>query len=142
MPLSASGKTDRKRLQFLVSEMTMNELSSFRSNKTTQFKPLSSKMEKRIQSLWEVVFKPSTQISVDDNFFRLGGDSMTAMQLVSMARKEGINMTVDQIFRAPVLSDLALMSKVDKSLLKIVDIPPFSLIVGLDCNKICNEAVL
>jgi amino acid adenylation domain-containing protein len=140
IPLLASGKIDRKRLQLLASEMTTEEFSSFRGNRTINFKQPSSRMEKRIQSLWEAILKTGL-IGVDDNFFRLGGDSLTAMRLVSIARKEGITITVDQVFKNPILSDMALIS-FDESPTKTMDVPPFSLIGELDHEQLCSEAVL
>ncbi|KAH8658518.1 hypothetical protein BX600DRAFT_384590, partial [Xylariales sp. PMI_506] len=106
IPLSASRKVDRGRLQHLVSEITSDELFSLRGVKASKFKPPSSIMEKRIQSLWAVTLNLG-QISVDDHFFQLGGDSLAAMRLVSTARKQGITMTVDQVFKNPTLSAMA-----------------------------------
>ena len=80
------------------------------------------------------------QIELDDNFFRLGADSITAMRLVSLARKEGIAMTVDQIFKNSTLFDIALIAR-DESLIKIVDLPPFSLLEPTDVASLCLEAV-
>jgi aryl carrier-like protein len=130
VPLSASGKVDRKRLQCLASELTLDDLSSFRDTKATKSKPPSSRMEKRLQSLWEAILNTS-QIGRNDNFFRLGGDSLTAMRLVSTARKAGISITVDQVFRNPVLSEMAFISH-DESPTKALDVTPFSLIGDLD----------
>lgn len=140
IPLSASRKIDRRRLQFIVSGMTTVELSSLRGSRTSTFKPPSTRMEKRIQSLWVAILNIG-QIGIDDHFFRLGGDSLTAMRLVSTAGKEGIAMTVDQVFRHPILSHMALTS-FDKMLTKTVEIPPFSLIRALDLDRLCDEAVL
>lgn len=140
IPLSASRKADRRRLQHLVSEMTSDELSSLRGAKTSKFKPSSSIMEKRIQSLWAATLNVG-QIGVDDNFFQLGGDSLSAMRLVSIARKQGITMTVDQIFKNPTLSAMALTS-FEKSPAKTMDVPPFSLIKPRDFEALCSEAVL
>lgn len=139
LPLSASGKIDRKRLQCLTSELTLEELSSFRGTEITKSKPPSSRMEKRIQSLWEAILN-TAQIGVDDNFFRLGGDSLTAMRLVSIARKEGISMTVDQVFKNPILSNMAITSH-DESSIETLNVPRFSMIGNLDREQLCSEAV-
>ncbi|CAI7565835.1 unnamed protein product [Penicillium glandicola] len=54
------------------------------------------------------------QIGMDDSFFQLGGDSIGAMRLVSYARKDGLSLTVAQIFKNPVLGSLALSSEAHK----------------------------
>ncbi|MEV6419528.1 amino acid adenylation domain-containing protein [Streptomyces sp. NPDC051662] len=46
-------------------------------------------------------------VGVDDGFFRLGGDSIMAIQLVSRAREAGLRITVRDVFRYPSMSQLA-----------------------------------
>ncbi|KAJ5965805.1 hypothetical protein N7481_012519 [Penicillium waksmanii] len=43
---------------------------------------------------------------MNSNFFDLGGDSITAMRLATIARREGLALNVKEIFSYPVLSDL------------------------------------
>ncbi|EPS28470.1 hypothetical protein PDE_03416 [Penicillium oxalicum 114-2] len=47
------------------------------------------------------------QIEMDDNFFRLGGDSVLAMKLVSSLRNQGHTLTIADIFQYMRLSDAA-----------------------------------
>jgi amino acid adenylation domain-containing protein len=54
------------------------------------------------------------QVDVDDNFFRLGGDSVLAMKLVSLLRSQGHVLTVADIFRHMRLGDAAKVLKVNK----------------------------
>ncbi|KFZ24453.1 hypothetical protein V502_01069 [Pseudogymnoascus sp. VKM F-4520 (FW-2644)] len=44
---------------------------------------------------------------MDDSFYRLGGDSITAMQVSSQCQAEGITLTVPEIFRGKSISGLA-----------------------------------
>ncbi|MGW6235934.1 amino acid adenylation domain-containing protein [Streptomyces sp. NPDC055094] len=46
-------------------------------------------------------------VGVGDEFFRLGGDSITAIQLVSRARDAGLRFSVRDVFRYPRMSQLA-----------------------------------
>ncbi|MFC9648543.1 amino acid adenylation domain-containing protein [Streptomyces sp. NPDC056937] len=46
-------------------------------------------------------------VGVGDEFFRLGGDSITAIQLVSRARDAGLRISVRDVFRYPSMSQLA-----------------------------------
>ena len=50
---------------------------------------------------------PQEEISGEDSFFDLGGDSITAMKLVGEARDHDLSLTVADIFRNPILNDLA-----------------------------------
>ncbi|WP_063762162.1 non-ribosomal peptide synthetase [Streptomyces bicolor] len=47
------------------------------------------------------------RVGADDNFFRLGGDSITSMQLVSRARGAGVSFTAQDVFERPTAADLA-----------------------------------
>ncbi|MFJ9030554.1 amino acid adenylation domain-containing protein [Streptomyces sp. NPDC102274] len=46
-------------------------------------------------------------VGVGDGFFRLGGDSIMAIQLVSRARDAGLRISVRDVFRYPSMSQLA-----------------------------------
>ncbi|MFF6815491.1 amino acid adenylation domain-containing protein, partial [Streptomyces sp. NPDC012403] len=46
-------------------------------------------------------------VSVDDDFFALGGDSVSAMRLVAAARREGLAIALRDVFEHPTVADLA-----------------------------------
>ncbi|WP_434339687.1 amino acid adenylation domain-containing protein [Motilimonas cestriensis] len=48
------------------------------------------------------------QVGIHDNFFRIGGDSIVSIQLVSRIRQAGYNVQVKDIFDAPTVAQLAL----------------------------------
>lgn len=65
-----------------------------------------SSTERRIANIWaEVLGK--TAIGRDDHFFTVGGDSMTALQVVMAAEEEGLALSVRDLFLHPVLAELA-----------------------------------
>ena len=41
------------------------------------------------------------QVGVHDNFFELGGDSILSIQIISLARREGLKLTPKLLFAAP-----------------------------------------
>src|SRR6185295_2988186 len=47
------------------------------------------------------------QVSVDANFFALGGDSIVSIQVVSRARQAGLGVTVKQLFQHQTIAELA-----------------------------------
>ncbi|MEW2528656.1 amino acid adenylation domain-containing protein [Streptomyces sp. NPDC047071] len=51
------------------------------------------------------------RVGADDHFFRLGGDSITSMQLVSRARAAGVAFTSQDVFERPTAADLARVAK-------------------------------
>ncbi|PTB42650.1 hypothetical protein M441DRAFT_456848, partial [Trichoderma asperellum CBS 433.97] len=108
MPLSVAGKTDRNRLRCIVSEMTIEKISSFTSAMDGIRQP-SMISEITVRDLWaENLGLDPDSIGLDDNYFQLGGDSISAMLLVATSQAEGVQLTVASIFQNPVLSELAL----------------------------------
>ncbi len=74
LPLNANGKTDRKRLP-----SPENLLHTSMTNDSDHMKP-NNELEVQIHSLWSRVLG-QTQISIDKNFFNIGGYSLLLVQL-------------------------------------------------------------
>ena len=107
MPMTSSGKLDRRRLRLAAEAQSEQQLATYRLAGKSGRAP-STDMEKKLQALWESVLRlQRDSIGVEDNFFRLGGDSITAMQLVTAARSEGVLLNVGVIFQKPKLYDMA-----------------------------------
>ncbi|KAL4865220.1 hypothetical protein BDV12DRAFT_200342 [Aspergillus spectabilis] len=72
--------------------------------------------EKQLWRLWSIILGlPPNPVKYRDSFFKLGGDSITAMKLVAAAREEGMMLTVADVFRTPVFENmLALVSEKKK----------------------------
>ncbi|RAK75433.1 putative nonribosomal peptide synthase [Aspergillus fijiensis CBS 313.89] len=101
LPLSPSGKANRKELRALVEAMPRAQLarylgSSSSSSETTQTKrPPASSQEKFVHRAFASVLAVAEDaIGVDDSFFTLGGDSISAMRLLGLCRKGGMRMTM------------------------------------------------
>ena len=106
MPINSSGKLDRNVLQRLATETPPDSpswLGSGHPRKTA----VQTDMEKRLHDLWSQTLKSSSRIFKEDNFFRLGGDSIAAMSLVAEARSRGLSLSVEQIFKQPTLEQMA-----------------------------------
>ncbi|TYA74713.1 thioesterase domain-containing protein [Seonamhaeicola marinus] len=84
------------------------DLNNLKSNLKVSYKGYEDKVpqdidlpqndtEKLLVKLWQDVLGIS-QISVSDNFFEIGGDSILSIQLVSKARKSGLNLRPNQLF--------------------------------------------
>ena len=77
-------------------------------SETRERRPPATAKEQRLQELLATVLKVETaSIDLEDSFLDLGGDSMIAMQLVGVARGQGLSLQVANIFRYPRLRNLA-----------------------------------
>ncbi|KAH8195839.1 hypothetical protein TruAng_009992 [Truncatella angustata] len=107
IPLNSSGKTDRKKLREIGAGFKTQQLVEIGGSSTEKRSPSTNK-ERILQQIWAQLFNLDPMlIYANDHFFRLGGNSITAMKLVVMARNEGFNIAVPSIFRNPRLSSLA-----------------------------------
>jgi amino acid adenylation domain-containing protein/non-ribosomal peptide synthase protein (TIGR01720 family) len=108
VPLTFSGKIDRPRLVQKVTLSTMEELADSQCRRDRAKVAPRTAMEVRLLRAWTLVLDLAQEsVSIEDNFFRLGGDSVQAMRLVARAREEGLELTVNDVFKNPVLKDLA-----------------------------------
>ncbi|EXK27244.1 hypothetical protein FOMG_16308 [Fusarium oxysporum f. sp. melonis 26406] len=133
MPLTLAGKLDRQRLKVIAKSIPPQLMASYKLSGTARTGNLpTTAMQRKLQKAWATVLNiPIDQISKDDSFFRLGGDSVDAMKLVAASRTEGVVITVMAIFNNPVLSDMAMSCKhSDETPVSIID--PFSLLSDVE----------
>ncbi|KAF5854913.1 hypothetical protein ETB97_010676, partial [Aspergillus alliaceus] len=110
LPMTATGKLDRRHLCGLAMNSSPDDMALYRLSNASTRTP-STRMELDLQALWSQVLQVDTAlISVNAHFFRLGGDSIAAMKLVTVSRYNGISLTVTDIFRNPFLCDLAALA--------------------------------
>lgn len=87
MPLTNNGKVDRKSLP-------EPDGDTFDAD---EYLGARTETESKLVEIWEKLLGKE-QIGIHDNFFKLGGESIIAIQVVSRARKEGIILKVKDIF--------------------------------------------
>ncbi|KAH7253325.1 hypothetical protein B0J15DRAFT_39227 [Fusarium solani] len=109
----------------------------------TESTPLTTK-ERVLRSLWSKFLNVEEEkLSLDDNFFRLGGDSIVAMRMVSALRQLGYRLSVAAIFQYMQLRGMA------NSLVEIPTEPqetvkeyaPFSLLSQTDVDGFLAEKI-
>ena len=133
MPYSSSLKIDRRALQAHVSNLTRSQLIGLAQTNeapTTEEdeESILNPVEKAIQKLWaESLLLDPSQIGCQDNFFSLGGTSITVMRVITTARQNGILFSYSDMFRTPSLRALAQISSTNSTNQRIA-IAPFSLI--------------
>lgn len=130
MPWTAAGKLDRNRLRNLVQNLSQEAMTPYRLTSKMNKKQASTETEKKILKIvCSVLNLPESAVGVDDNFIRLGGDSVSAMRLVAATQTERLELSVADIFKNPKLSDIAAKCKiVDKPTLFEKAIQPFELL--------------
>ncbi len=99
MPLTQSGKIDRKSLPIVTS---FNQRNSSKVNKEAR-----TVTEKFLVGLWKEVLALES-ISIDDDFFELGGYSILAVKIVLAIEKEyQIRLPLATLFDNPTIESLA-----------------------------------
>jgi yersiniabactin nonribosomal peptide synthetase len=96
LPLSSNGKIDRKRLEQINSSLLDKEEKKIVLPETD--------IEKKVYDVCTKVLK-CKNLSITDNFFEAGGDSITAIQCVNILKKEyGLHISLKQLFQADSLA--------------------------------------
>jgi amino acid adenylation domain-containing protein len=96
LPLGSSGKVDRRRLP---------DPSGAGETPISSTRPRDA-LEQRLALLWADVLGV-THVSVDANFFDLGGDSIRAIQLAARAASTGLCFEASQLFQFQTVAELA-----------------------------------
>ncbi|MCS6287706.1 MAG: amino acid adenylation domain-containing protein [Nitrospira sp.] len=96
LPLSPNGKVDRKALP--VPEME--------GQRTEAYVPPATEVEQQLAAIWAQALGLA-RVGRHDNFFALGGDSITSLQVLAKAYREGITLTPKQLFEHPTIASAA-----------------------------------
>ena len=121
LPMTQSRKVDRRLLQQVCADLSRNELLSISSDGalstvgTKATTNLATQAEIKLAAMWEKVLNIKG-IGRSSNFFRLGGNSMSSLQLRAEARRCGLSLSVADIFGNPVLMEMAKLLPVDNFL--------------------------
>ncbi|MFJ9691430.1 amino acid adenylation domain-containing protein [Kitasatospora sp. NPDC101183] len=99
LPLTANGKLDRRALP----EPDFGARASERAARNPR--------EEVLCALFAEVLGLE-RVGIDDSFFELGGDSIVSIQLVSRARKAGLEFSPRDVFRHRTVEALALVAEV------------------------------
>jgi amino acid adenylation domain-containing protein len=96
LPLTRNGKLDRRALP---------EPDPARCAGDAEFVAPRTAIENRVADVWRDVLKLD-RVSIQDDFFALGGHSLTAMQTVARLRSTLPDLTVNTMFAHPTISGL------------------------------------
>lgn len=113
LPLNTSGKLDRSQISRWLEEMDEETYSQILDAEKEQALGPITVMDRKLQEIVGRVLNLSVDcVMLHRSFLSLGGDSITAMQLVSRGRAEGIAVRVQDILQSENISQLALVARV------------------------------
>jgi amino acid adenylation domain-containing protein len=125
-PLTRTGKLDRKKIRATAALLSPQQLDEYDSSTNATGLP-TTREEIFLQRAWaHVLNKDVASIGLHSNFFRMGGDSILAMTLISQAREAGYSIKMADIFNHPKLANLA-AAAVRTNASTRSTIPPFAL---------------
>ncbi|BAZ22952.1 amino acid adenylation domain-containing protein [Kalymmatonema gypsitolerans NIES-4073] len=96
LPLTANGKVDRLALPAPDGEIT----------RVREYVEPRTAIEQSLTNIWQELLLVE-KVSIYDNFFEIGGDSILSIQVVSRAKNTGIQITPKQIFQHQTIAELA-----------------------------------
>jgi non-ribosomal peptide synthetase component F/acyl carrier protein len=99
LPLTASGKVDRKALPEPGAAVHSEGI----------YTPPRNRIEERLVDLWaEIIGIKKETIGIEADFFKLGGHSLGAVKLIARIHKEiNTHIPMNILFKAPTIRDLA-----------------------------------
>nr|POF18032.1 nonribosomal peptide synthetase dtxs1 [Quercus suber] len=97
LPVTTSGKVDGKFLHSLLAGLSVEAMSCFSMEERRVFRAPYTETESSLRSLWSQVLDiRETEIGIDDNFYRLGGDSIKIVSLVGLIKRQyGVSLSRD-----------------------------------------------
>jgi amino acid adenylation domain-containing protein/non-ribosomal peptide synthase protein (TIGR01720 family) len=103
-PLSSSGKVDRKALpnpEFFLKQ-------TYQKTSLPQ-----TEEEKVLADVWQTLLGIE-RVSLEDNFFEMGGDSIMSIQMIARANSAGLRITPRQLFQYPTIGELVKVIGLDE----------------------------
>ena len=102
LPLTANGKVDRRALPAPDSRALQSD---------SNYVAASTPAEQILIEIWQQVLGVE-RVSIRDNFFDLGGDSILSIQIVARANRAGLRISPKQLFDHPTVVLLAAMAEI------------------------------
>jgi hypothetical protein len=142
LPLTATGKQDRQKLRKYTSRLYTEHMELGATFKPfIPDKAIPTASEIRLREIWsKILQRPTESIGLNDTFFGLGGNSLSAVSLVAEARNMGVSLTVQAIFKNPSLRQMTSAADFSTNP-RAVGPLAFSLTGGVDRGSLLEDAV-
>jgi amino acid adenylation domain-containing protein len=129
LPLNTNGKVDRRALP--APERARPDLAN-------EFVPPRTANEQALAAIWSEVLEVEP-VGAQDNFFELGGDSIRSIRVLSKAREQGLNVSLEHIFQFPTVAGLTACAEKSAHKGSNRTTSPFALISGEDRAKLPQD---
>ncbi|PYH65934.1 nonribosomal peptide synthase [Aspergillus vadensis CBS 113365] len=110
IPLLPSGKLDRKKVRRWVETLddaTYEQIANVGSKASGRGPSTPAEFE--LRRIWaSVLNRPEENISMERSFQSLGGDSISAMQVIAQCRDAKLSLAVKDLIQCPTIAELAL----------------------------------
>ncbi|EMJ6443689.1 MULTISPECIES: non-ribosomal peptide synthetase [Bacillus] len=117
LPITSNGKVDKKALPKPNLKLVHEPI----------YAPPEHPIEVKLSEIWSNVLNIDS-VGIDHNFFQIGGDSIRSIQVIAIARKSNIHLTIEQIFSYPTIRELALVVQLENKRSQEEQYQPFSLL--------------
>ncbi|CAG8900395.1 unnamed protein product [Penicillium egyptiacum] len=105
LPLSPSGKADRKTLRQIASKMDRETLEMYLDNPVAEKREPITEQERFVRANFATALSLNEEaIGMDDNFFALGGDSITAMRVLTLCRRRDMAISMQEFLSKNTVS--------------------------------------
>lgn len=128
LPRTATGKLNRRMLREEASKLSRKDLLAYTSHDAAHQDPITPQEILLQASCSHVLNLPLTMVGMQSNFFDLGGNSITARELVTKCRQSGLYITVADLFRSSSLVTLARRHKDIDTSIATESYDPFKLV--------------
>ena len=134
VPLTKSGKIDRKYLRECASAFSTDRLNAYTRVTSKKSQPTTAH-ETLLRGFWAKTLQiDEEQIGTQEDFFRIGGDSIQAMRLVQTCRANDFPLTAAAIFGKSKLCEQArLLKSIERKVHDETSPLPFS----MSENELC-----
>ena len=127
LPLSITGKLDLRRLP--NPNLSIN---------VEGYHPPENEIQRQFCNVWQDIFSIN-KVGINDDFFRLGGDSIICIRMVSQLQEKGFYISVKDVYEHITISNLAVIAKRQPEESNIV-YKPFSLLGKEAVQDIINSS--
>jgi amino acid adenylation domain-containing protein len=126
LPLTNNGKVDRRALP---------APDDSRPSLEKTFVPPRNESERKLARIWSDVLGVA-EVGVLDNFFELGGDSIRSIAILSRAREQGLELSLQQMFEHPTVAGMATCAQIADKPVQTPRVAPFELISADDRQRL------
>ncbi|KAI4117411.1 MAG: hypothetical protein LQ345_002352 [Seirophora villosa] len=112
-PLTASGKTDRRCLVAACEALSPDEITTYQRAGANvghdDERSLGTQAERSMADAWRQVLRKDREavLEPDDDFFKLGGDSLGVIMLVALLKEQHISVLAHEVFTSRSLRGMA-----------------------------------